>query len=187
MSINILVVTTANRTRRFRQDNIDDINRLLDSLKRSAHIFADKPLIIGSSGQTDIFSSNSIACVELETSRDLESYVPPAQHLSITALTEEEAISPFEGGLVGESFTVRIDFFFQGGHVLNTLVEGERKAALAERLMNLTGILERPVIFYRLPQGGIGMMNPQAMTRVVITPGVPDLPRDAWVADPVLV
>jgi hypothetical protein len=26
-------------------------------------------------------------------------------------------------------------------------------------------------------------MNPHAMTRFVITPGVPDLPRDAWFAD----
>ena len=187
MSINILVVTTANRTRRFKQDSVDDINHLLDSLKRSAHIFSGKPLIISSAGQTDIFSPSSIACVELETSQDLDSYVPGAQNLSITALTEEEAISPFEGGVVGDSFTARIDFFFQGGHVINTLVEGERKMALAERLMNLTSILERPVIFYRLPQGGIGMMNPQAMTRVTVTPGVPDLPRDAWVAVPVLV
>lgn len=187
MPINILVVTTANRTRRFRQSGADDINRLLDSLKRGARIFSGKPLIIGSSGQTDIFSAASIACVELETMRDLEAYIPGAQNVTITALTEEEAISPFEGGVEGENFQARIDFFFKGGHVISTLVEGERKAALAERLMNLTSILERPVIFYRLPQGGIGLMNPQAMTRVMITPGVPDLPSDAWIADPVLV
>lgn len=187
MSINILVVTTANRTRRFKQDKSDCINRLLDGIRHSARIFSGKPLIIGSDGQTDIFSAASIACVELETAENLEACIPGAQNVTITALTEEEAISPFEGGVEGENFTARIDFFFQGGHVLNTLVEGERKAALAERLMNLTSILERPVIFYRLPQGGIGMMNPQAMTRVVITPGVPDLPSDAWIADPVLV
>ncbi|MFT3849954.1 MAG: hypothetical protein QM739_15155 [Propionivibrio sp.] len=187
MSINILIVTTANRTRRFKLEAADDINRLLDSLKRSAQIFSGKPLIVGSAGQTDIFSSASIACVELETAMDLAGYIPGAQHVTITALNEEEAISPFEGGVEGESFKARIDFFFEGGHVLNTLVEGERKAALAERLMNLTGILERQVMFYRLPEGGIGLMNPQSMTRVVITPGVPDLPSDAWIADPIQV
>lgn len=186
MSIEILVVTTTNRAWRFRQEEADEIDRLLDSLQRSAHFFSDKPLIIGSAGQTDIFSSASIACVELLTSRDLDGYIPGAQNVTITSLTEEEAISPFEGGVEGERFKARIDFFFKGGHVLNTLVQGERKAALAERLMNLTSLLERPVIFYRLPQGGIGLMNPQTMTRVVITPGVPDLPRDAWSATPVL-
>jgi len=185
MSITISVITTVNRTRRFTLDNTDDINHLLDSLKRSASIFSGKPLIIGSAAQTNIFSSASIACIELETSRDLESHLPGVQDLTITALTTDEAIAPFSGGLEGEHFKARIDFFFQGGHVLNTLVEGERKAALAERLMNLTSIFERPVIAYRLPQGGFGMMNPQAMTRSVITPGVPDLPRDAWVANEV--
>ena len=50
--------------------------------------------------------------------------------------------------------------------------------------MSLTSIFEHPVLVYRLPQGGIGLMNPQAMTRSLVTPGVPDLPRDAWVAEP---
>ena len=49
--------------------------------------------------------------------------------------------------------------------------------------MNLTGHLERQTIIYHLPQGGVGLMNPHAMTRFVISPGVPDLPRDAWVAE----
>jgi hypothetical protein len=49
--------------------------------------------------------------------------------------------------------------------------------------MNLTGLFERPIIFYKLPQGGVGMMNPHAMTRSVVFPGIPDLPNDAWVAD----
>ena len=48
--------------------------------------------------------------------------------------------------------------------------------------MNLTSIFERPTIAYHLPQGGIGLMNPHRMTRSVITPGVPDLPRDALLA-----
>ncbi|MCC2867675.1 MAG: hypothetical protein LK562_07775, partial [Candidatus Accumulibacter phosphatis] len=70
-----------------------------------------------------------------------------------------------------------------GGHVLCTLAEGIRKPALAERLMSLTSLFERPMITYRLAHGGVGLMNPHAMTRFVITPGVPDLPRDAWLAD----
>ena len=185
MSISISVITTANRTRRFKQDSAENINHLLDGLKRSANIFSGKPLIIGSTSQTDIFSAAAVACIELETPQDLSSYLPGMHDLTITALTTEEAIAPFEGGLDGENFTARIDFYFLGGHVINAVIEGERKSALADRLMNLTSIFERPVIAYKLPHGGIGLMNPQAMTRSVISPGVPDLPRDAWVANAV--
>lgn len=185
MSIKLSVITTANRTRCFKVDNADSISHLLDSLKRSAHIFSGKPLIVGSAAHTEIFAASSIACIELETDSKLDGYLPGGQNLLITALSSEEAMAPFAGGLAGENFKARIDFYFQGGHVLHTRVEGERNAALAERLMNLTSIFEHPLLTYRLAQGGIGLMNPQAMTRSLVTPGVPDLPRDAWVAEPV--
>jgi len=184
MSIKVSVITTANRTRSFTLDKAENISHLLDSLKRSAHMFSGKPLIIGSAAQTEIFAASSIACIELETVNDLDGYLPGGQNLLITALSAEQAMAPFAGGITGDSFKARIDFYFQGGHVLHTRVEGERKAALAERLMSLTSIFEHPVLAYRLPQGGIGLMNPQAMTRSLVTPGVPDLPRDAWVAEP---
>ncbi len=183
MSIIVSVITTANHTRRFTLNSADSINHLLDILGRSALIFSGKPLIIGSATQTELFSVASVACIELETARDLEAYMPGDQTMALCALASGEALLPFIGGLEGAHYKARIDFYFQGGHVLHTLAEGERKAALAERLMNLTGVFDRPVIAYRLPQGGIGLMNPQAMIRAVITPGVPDLPKDAWVAD----
>lgn len=184
MSIRVSVITTANRRRCFTMHGADSISHLLDSLKRSAHIFSGKPLIIGSAAQTEIFASTSIACIELETDSNLDGCLPGGQNLQITALSAEEAMAPVAGGVAGESFQTRIDFYFQGGHVLPTRVEGERKAALAERLMSLTSFFEHPVLVYQLPQGGIGLMNPQAMTRSLMTPGVLDLPRDAWVAEP---
>ncbi len=105
-------------------------------------------------------------------------------NLVLTALSPQELTVPFEGVIEGEHFKVRIDFFFTGGYVLHTRAEGVRKAVLAERLMNLTSFLERPVMNYRLPQGGIGLMNPHAISRFLVTPGVADLPRDAWLAEP---
>lgn len=185
MSITVSVVTTANRTRRFKLEDGEDIQRMLNSLKYSASIFTGKPLIIGSTAQTEIFAATAIACIELETTSDLSSYLPSFQTPTITALTTKESIAPFAGKLEDNNVRSRLDFFFKGGHVLNTEIEGERNEALAERLSNLTSIFERPVISYLLPQGGIGLMNPQAMIRSVITPGAPDLPLDAWIADPV--
>jgi hypothetical protein len=183
MTINLAVITTANHTCRFRMDKADHVGHLLDGLKSCAHLFSGKPLIIGSPQQTGIFAAHSIACIELETALDLDPYLPPGQNLRITALTGEERLAPFSGGFDGKHFRLRVDLCFQGGHLLSACVEGERKPALAERLTNLTSIFERPVIIYRLPLGGIGLMNPQTITRSLITPGAPDLPRDAWVAD----
>ena len=120
---------------------------------------------------------------EIETALDLDDYLPIPGNLILTALTPEQRAEPFAGKLEGEQFTVRVEFFFTGGHVLSTRAEGLRRPALAERLMNLTSLFERPMINSRLAQGGIGLMNPHAMTRFVITPGVPDLTRDAWLAD----
>ena len=182
MSITVTVITTANRVRRFTLNDQNSVDTLLERLKRSAQYFSGKPLIIGSAQHTEIFSASSMACVEFETTADLSAYLPLAHDLTITALTREQELTPFTGGLNGDHFTARIDFFFEGGHALHTRAEGVRKPALAERLMNLTSIFERPVIIYHLPQGGIGLMNPHCMTRSVVTPGVPDLPRDALLA-----
>ena len=183
MAIGITVITTANRARRFFQTDAASLEQILSSLQRSAQLFSGTPLIIGSAGRTEVFAAAAIACLEIETARDLSSYLPSPGNLTLTALTPEQHAEPFAGRLEGEHFTRRIEFFFTGGHVLFTLAEGVRKPALAERLMNLTSLFARPIITYRLAQGGIGLMNPQAMTRFVITPGVPDLPRDAWLAD----
>jgi len=183
MSINITVITTANRARRFFQTDTASLDQIFESLKRSSQLFSGKPLIIGSAGQTEVFSAASIACLEIASTRDLSDYVPNPLHLTLTALTPEQRAEPFAGHFEGEHFTLRIEFFFTGGHVLFTSAQGIRRPALAERLMNLTSLFERPMISYRLAQGGFGLMNPHAMTRFVITPGVPELPRDAWVAD----
>ena len=95
MAINISVITTANRARRFKQESPESINQLLEGLKRSANIFSGKPLIIGSGAQTTIFAAASIACIELETDLDIDSYLPGKHDAAITALNTEEAITPY--------------------------------------------------------------------------------------------
>ncbi len=182
MTSHITVITTANRARRFVPTDETSLEAIVDSLRRSGQLFSGKPLIIGSGAHTEVFAAAAIACVEIETTRDLAAHLPSQHNLSLSALTPEQRVEPFSGGLNGDHFSARIEFFFIGGHVLYMAAEGVRKPALAERLMNLTGLFERPALHYRLAQGGIGLMNPRALTRFVITPGVPDLPSDAWVA-----
>lgn len=184
MAIGITVITTGNRARRFLQTDAAAAQHTIDALRRSNQMFSGKPLILGSPAQTEVFARASIACVEFEAARDLSGYVATPLNLELTALTPAQLAEPIDTAVEGEHFKVRIDFFFAGGHVLHTLAEGVRKAALAERLMNLTTFLERPVMNYRLAQGGVGLMNPAAITRFVIVPGTADLPSGAWLAEP---
>jgi len=183
MTSKITVITTANRARRFVPTDESSLETIIDSLRRGGHLFSGKPLIIGAGAQTEVFAAAAIACIEIETARDLEEHLPSQHNLSLTALTPEQRAEPFVGGLDGDHFSVRIEFFFTGGHALYMAAAGVRKPALAERLMNLTGLFERPALHYRTAHGGIGLMNPRAMTRFLISPGVPDLPSDAWLAE----
>ncbi|EXI89101.1 MAG: hypothetical protein AW11_01818 [Candidatus Accumulibacter regalis] len=183
MAIGITVITTANRARRFLQTGEAATEHTIDSLRRSSQMFTGKPLIIGSATQTEVFARASIVCVEFEAAKDLSPYVASPLNLELTVMTPEQLAAPVIGVFEGEHFKVRIDFFFSGGHVLHTLAEGVRKAALAERLMNLTSFLDRPVMNYRLAHGGVGLMNPATITRFLIAPGAGDLPRDAWLAE----
>lgn len=185
MSVNVSIVTTANRICRFSLDTPEGMLALRHALQRGAHLFSGKPLIVGSAEQTEIFAANTIACIELETanaerSDELATLFPAiGQNPALRKLAQEEAATPFEGGLDGEHFSARLDFFFSGGHALAMRAEGVRRASLAERLMNLTSLFERPLITYRLPNSGFGLMNPHALVRTTVTPGVPELPNDA--------
>lgn len=49
--------------------------------------------------------------------------------------------------------------------------------------MNLTSLFERPLLEYRLAQGGGGLINPHAVRHFLITPGVSDLPNATWLAE----
>ena len=104
MAISITVITTANRARRFLQTEVARIEPILDSFRRSGQIFSGKPLIIGSERQTEVFAAASIACVEIETDRDLSEHFPSHPDLVLMAMTPAQRALPFAGGLEGEHF-----------------------------------------------------------------------------------
>ena len=183
MAINVAVITTENHRRDFTLETTNSVNHFLGQLKSHAQFFVGKPLIIGSPACTEIFAPGSIARVELASAMDLDNHLPGSHNSNVTALSDEELGQAPDYGYQETRFKVRMDMFFQGGSILHTRIEGERKSVLTERLTSLTNIFERPVVFYRLAQGrGIGLLNPQAVIRTSILPGTPDLPRDAWLA-----
>jgi hypothetical protein len=183
MSIAISVTTTANRTRSFAQKNDDRINEIFGNLGNCGKLFSSRVLIFGSATETEIFRPSSITRIEIVTTRDLTEFLPKQLTMGkmVIASLPPEALNQNRPSQIDDDHVAgRIDFFFEGGDTLPTWIEGIRPSDSVERLMNLTRLFEQPIIIYKLPQGGIGLMNPGVMTRAVIMSGALTLPSGAW-------
>ena len=188
MSIAINVFTTANHTRHFIQQDRDRINEILKGLANSGKLFSSRVLIFGSSTETEIFSPSSITRIEIVTKQDLTEFLPkqPATiTMTVTSLPADTMDQSRRSHIDDNIVAGRVDFFFEGGDTLSTWLEGIRPSDTTERMMNLTRLFEQPILIYRLPQGGIGLMNPGVMTRAVIKSGALSLPSGAWHVEPV--
>jgi hypothetical protein len=182
MSIAVTIVTTANRTRRFTQADEAGIQEILESLRRSGQLFSARTLIVGSAQETEIFSPASITRIEIETQRDLAAYLPQLGDSRLTQIPEGGVTPPAE---VSEThFSGRVDFFFAGGDTVALWICGPRPVGSNERLSQLTRLFEQPVLLYKLAAGGVGLMNPAAMTRALIASGSEKLPLGSWRLNP---
>jgi hypothetical protein len=188
MSIAINVITTANHTRCFTQQDGERANEILRNLGNCGKLFSSRVLIFGSATETEIFSPSSITRIEIVTTRDLTEFLPKQLTMGkmiITSLPPDALDKTRQSHIDDENVAGRIDFFFEGGDTLPSWIEGIRPSDTSERLMNLTKLFEQPVLLYKLPQGGIGLMNPAVMTRAVIKSGAISLPSGAWRVEPV--
>ena len=184
VALTIKLVTTANRVRQFYQSNADSARIELERITSGASVFSRSSLIIASDLQTEICSPRKIAVIEFQT----ELAVPflHAEHGRIVIAE----IDPEQDGYSidaddSEQGSYRADFYFSGGYVLNTRISGRyRDNSVSNQLRITAQIFEIPIIFYLPITGGIGLINPQALTRVVITPGDAMLiPADAIKVD----
>jgi hypothetical protein len=188
MSIAINVITTANHTRHFTQHNKDHIDQIFRDLVNCGKLFSSRVLIFGSATETEIFSPSSITRIEIVTTQDLTEFLPKqltTGKMVVTSLPPDTLDQARQSRIDDDNVAGRIDFFFEGGDTLPTWIEGIRPSDTAERLMNLTRLFEQPILLYKLPQGGIGLMNPGVMTRAVIKSGALSLPSGAWRVEPV--
>lgn len=188
MSIAINVITTANHTRHFTQHDTDRVDEIFRDLGNCVKLFSSRVLILGSATETEIFSPSAITRIEIVTAQELTEFLP--RHLTlgqmiITSLPHNTLDKNRQSHIDDDHVAGRIDFFFEGGDTLPAWIEGIRPSDTAERLMNLTRLFEQPILLYKLPQGGIGMMNPSVMTRAVIKSGALSLPSGAWRVEPV--
>jgi hypothetical protein len=170
MAISITVITTANRARRFLQT--DAASRADFRASTQRQLFSGKPLIIGSAGQTEVFAPASIACLEIETDSRPQRATCPALEPDADGTDARAACRTVRRRARRRAFQARIEFFFTGGHVLYTTPKAFASSA-CRAPDEPDQPLRPPAINYRLAQGGIGLMNPHAMTRFVITPACP--------------
>jgi hypothetical protein len=178
MSIAVNIVTTANITRRFTQTDDACTKEILENLRRSGQLFSNRNLIIGSANETGIFAPSSITRIEIETQLDLSAYLPQYGEIRMTLIASDATTPPAE---VSETlFSARVDVFFQGGDAIATWMSGPRPSGANERLSNLTHLLDQPVIMYKLPAGGVGFINPAAITSVHAAAGIEKLPLGSW-------
>ena len=183
MSIAISVITTANRKRDFTQQDENLSLEIFRNLGSCGQLFSSRVLIFGSSNETEIFNPSSITRIEVVTGQDITEYIPKllmAGRLTFTALSADVMDNSPEPTINDNQVAGRVDFFFEGGDMLSVWMEGAAGSDQTERYMMLNKVFEQSVIVYKLPQGGIGLMNPAVMTRAVIKAGAPSLPQGAW-------
>lgn len=182
MSIAITVVTTANRKRRFVQTDPVHTNGILESLKRAAQWFKQNTLVIVSDDSTEVFNPASIARIEFETTDDLTPYLPAGWRPDTLQAIASDAATP-PGRIDDEAMAMRLDLFFTGGDTLALWFDNPDPGGVAERKSRTAHLFEQPVLPYRPLSGGIGLINPAAMTRARFGAAVLYPPHSAWFAN----
>jgi hypothetical protein len=179
MTTIIKVVTTANRTRFFHHSgqNNSGISRLL----APQAAFAGPALVFASSLQTEIYSPKQIAYVEIEGSA-VSGAVAPEFDTYITGMPAGDVTAEYDLYEGPERF--QVVFYFAGGAELHAKVEIDNtNVSDADRLRRISQLFELPVVRFVTAGGGIGLINPAVMTRVMITPTGDILPSDAITVD----
>jgi len=178
MSITLTIVTTANRSRRFKQSDPARIAEILENLRRCAQIFSNRSLIIVSDTSTAIYNPSAITRIEIEIEMDLTPYLPPGRNTNIRAVVLDDPQPPTI--LNEQVVSVSADFYFTGGDTLSTWIENERPSDPLERTMRITRLFEQPVIFYQPTAPGIGLINPALMTCGMLGAALTDAPTGSW-------
>lgn len=181
MSVTITLVTTANRTRRFQQSEAKEVAEILDSLKRCTQWFHQRVLVIAGAESTELINPAAITRIEIDARQDLSSFLPPALFPTIQAIPPE---SPTRPGEIGDThIATRLDFYFEGGDTLTGWLNSPISSTPGERTARNARLFEEPIITYTTSSGGLGFINPAAMTRVHVNAALAFPPAGAWHAN----
>lgn len=176
MSLNITVVTTANRQRRFRQTDSKKIYAILGSLLHATEIFRKPMLVIVGDESTEIYNPSTITRIEFDTCIDLSGHLPtgwlndPCLQTMPAETLDPEAQDPSK----------QFDFFFVGGDKLKTKLNTSDNSDTAKNSGKIAVLFEQAVIPYRLAGAGVGLINPVNLTRTRASAPLLHPPAGAW-------
>jgi hypothetical protein len=192
MALSIKIITSNHVTRQFYQSNTEHESALIEKLKTNSQLFTLPSLIISSDLQTEMFSPKFIVAIEID-SQDGVSFELPHTDIYFQAIGSGDEVFAYDLDFDTESDLssnietprrARVEFYFQGGHVVTTeLVLMREDVSLAERTSRITQAFEQPIIFYQTENKGLGLFNPHAITRTVITPRTLVTPTDTIIVD----
>lgn len=182
MPITITIITIANRRRTFCKPEETDIDDLRSSVEKYKKLFSQKTLVIGSSTETEIFASASITRIEIDGVAGLSQMLPGAGETIIQAIESSDS-API-AATNHNKFAGRVDFFFEGGDTLSTLIDSPRPMTQAEKVAEFTQLFDQGAVPYTTIRGGLGFMNSSVMTRTLIHAASQQLPITTWKAEP---
>jgi len=181
MTLSITITTSANRTRSFQQTDPARSAAILDSLQRCAQWFRQQSLIIVGDDSTEIINPSSITRIEIDAQQDLAPRLPASLWPIVHAIPGDSLTLP---GAIDDSYAAtRVDFYFNGGDTLAGWLEAPVTGTPGERTARNARLFEEAVITYTTLRGGIGFINPTAMTRVHVGTALPYPPASAWQAN----
>jgi hypothetical protein len=178
MIFNVTIVTTANKTLKFSQQDTEAIEQILGNLRKPSQLFTNRSMVIATGEEIQLISPASLTRIVIETELDLSDTIPQLQDAHMTLL--EEGASTAAPLLTDAEISSRVDCFFEGGDTISFWLSGPRPTNPADRMLRISRLFENPVLIYKLPQGGVGFINPARLIsiRLGISSDLP--PNNTW-------
>ena len=187
----IRIHTQSGSVETFFQDNPALAARILKGIQ-SRNVFTGDMITVAGDYSLTTFVASRVHRVDL-IAEDLPAWKHPTDILDVVELSEEEfreqshlddparlqrRQSPRQ---TGESVVVFVEVEMTGGNRL--FLAAKSKVPLeAERLQRLRMLFSAAAVHFRVPQGGIAILNLKNLVRVTFNPGPDVTPIDAWPA-----
>src|SRR6266576_1096877 len=160
----------------------------------SSNLFNQSRIVIADNYSKSVFVSAQVNRIDLVFDGSGHSRIPP-DHLDLVELTEAEfhqCVPVNDPDLlprrehereVGDLLVSFLDLRMRGGSHVYLMNETVVKLP-AESQSFMQRLLAKGTYGIRLREGGHGLLNLQNLIGYTVYPGVPELPTDAWMAQP---
>ncbi|MEW9897764.1 hypothetical protein ABWL39_03900 [Chitinivorax sp. PXF-14] len=174
MSVNVSIYHISGRVSRFNQADEAIAQDWLTKLQPN-RLFEDPLLVVGDGRSISMFRSRNISRIDLVTT-------PPNQLQMVERVQHSHMLAaPPLGTLADQRVHVRYDL--ADGDNLYIAYDNLEQRPPAERYTAIHQHLQLPVVEVQHPDGGVVLINPAHILRVVIQAHGIELPHGAWRAN----